>query len=70
MYVRRDDSKRKRDTPYRPEPYVVIAKKGSMVTVSNKSGTITGNSSYFKKAPTESDNQETSDDDYSDIPVG
>ena len=67
---RRDDSKRKRDTPYRHEPYVVIAKKGSMVTASNKSGTIIRNSSYFKKAPIESDSQETSDDDDSDVPVG
>ena len=24
VFVRRDDTKRKRDTPYRPEPYVVI----------------------------------------------
>jgi transposase InsO family protein len=70
VFVRRDDSKRKRDTPYRHEPYVVIAKKGSMVTASNKSGTITRNSSYFKKAPTESDSQETSDDEDSDVPVG
>ncbi len=70
VFVRRDDSKRKRDTPYRHEPYVVIAKKGSMVTASNKSGTITRNSSYFKKAPTESDSPETSDDEDSDVPVG
>ena len=41
-----------------------------MVTASNKSGTITRNSSYFKKAPTESDNPETSDDEDSDVPVG
>ena len=27
VFVRRDDTKRKRDTPYRPGPYVVIAKK-------------------------------------------
>ncbi len=36
---------------------------------SNKSGTITRNSSYFKKALTESDNQETSDDEGGDVPV-
>ena len=28
VFVRRDDSKRKRDTPYRPEPYVVISRNG------------------------------------------
>ena len=69
VFERRDDSKRKQDTPYRREPSV-IAKKGSMVTASNKSGTITRNSSYFKKAPTESDSQETSDDEDSDVPMG
>ena len=53
VFVRRDDTKRKRDTPYRPEPYVVIAKKGSMVTVRNKSGKVTRNSSFFKKASIE-----------------
>ena len=50
VFVRRDDTKRKRDTPYRHEPYVVIAKKGSMVTAGNKSGTVTRNSSFFRKA--------------------
>ena len=67
VLVRRDDMKRKRDTPYRPEPYVVIAKKGSMVTARNKSGTVTRNSSFFKKASIEI--PETSDDEDSDIPV-
>ena len=33
-----------------------------MVTGSSKSGTATQNSSYFKKAPTGSDSDETSDD--------
>ena len=28
VFVRRDDSKRKRDTPYRPEPYVVTSRNG------------------------------------------
>ena len=69
VFVRRDDSKRKRDTPYRPEPYVVISKNGSMVTASNKSGTVTRNSSYFKKAPTENVGEETSDDEDIDSPV-
>ena len=67
VFVRRDDTKRKRDTPYRPELYVIIAKKGSMVTVRNESSTITRNSSFFKKASIEI--PETSDDEDSDIPV-
>ena len=53
VFVRRDNTKRKRDTPYRPEPFVVIAKKGSIVTARNKSGTVTLNSSFFKKASIE-----------------
>ena len=69
VFVRRNDSKRKRDTPYRLEPYVVISRNGSMVTASNKSGTITRNSSYFKKAPTENVGEETSDDEDIDSPV-
>ena len=67
VFVRRDDTKRKRDTPYRPEPYVVIAKKGSMVTARNNSGKVTQNSSFPKKTSIES--PETSDDEDSDIPV-
>ena len=58
-----------RDTPYRPEPYVFFSKNGSMVTDSNKSGTITRNSSYFKKAPTENVGEETSDDEEIDSSV-
>ena len=76
VFVRRDDSKKKQDIPYRPEPYVLISRNGSMVTASNKSGTITRNSSYFKKAPTESTRvckkaptESTSDDEDIDSPV-
>ena len=69
MFVRRDDSERKRDTPYRPEPYVVISRNGSVVTASNKNGTTTRNSSYFKKASTENVGGETSDDGDIDSPV-
>ena len=61
MFVRRDDSKRKQDTVYRPEPYIVISRNGSTVTASNKSGTITWNSSYFKKALTENVSEGTID---------
>ena len=67
VFIKRDDTKRKRDTPYRPEPYVVIAKKGSMVAARNNSDTVTRNSSFFKKASIES--PETSDDEDSDILV-
>ncbi|CAB4005904.1 Transposon Ty3-I Gag-Pol poly, partial [Paramuricea clavata] len=45
VFVKRDDSKRKRDTPYRPDSYVVVQKKGSMVTARNNNATITRNSS-------------------------
>ena len=67
VFIKCDDTKRKRDTPYRPEPYVVIAKKGSMVAARNNSDTVTRNSSFFKKASIES--PETSDDEDSDILV-
>ena len=40
-----------------------------MVTASNKSGTITRNSLYFMKAPTEIVGEETSDDEGIDRPV-
>jgi hypothetical protein len=62
VFVKRDDSKRKRDTPYRPDSYVVVQKKGSMVTARNKNATITRNSSCFKKAPSDNgDDEEASD---------
>ena len=69
VFVKRDDLKRKRETPYRLEPYVVISKKGSMITASNENGTITRNSSCFKKAPARNDSEETSDDEDIDDPV-
>ena len=49
VLVRRDDNKRKSDTPYHPEPYTVTEKKGSMVTAQNADGkAVTRNSSFFK----------------------
>ena len=41
----------KLSTPYNPKPFVVEAKKGTMVTVSNGPKTITRNSSQFKVIP-------------------
>ena len=35
-------------TPYNPKPFVVEVKKGTMVTASNGSHTVTRNSSHFK----------------------
>lgn len=32
VLVKRDDSKKKSDTPYDPRPHIVVGKKGSMVT--------------------------------------
>ncbi|CAB4019434.1 Hypothetical predicted protein [Paramuricea clavata] len=62
VFVKRDDSKRKRDTPYRPDSYVVVQKKGSMVTARNDNATINRNSSCFKKAPSDNgDDEEASD---------
>lgn len=70
VFVKRDDSKRKRDTPYRPESYVVVQKKGSMVTATNNNATITRNSSCFKKAPSDNDDDgETSDEEDVNNPV-
>jgi hypothetical protein len=62
VFVKRDDSKRKRDTPYRPDSYVVVQKKGSMVTARNNKATITRNSSCFKKAPSDNGNDEEASD--------
>ena len=41
----------KLSTPYRPEPYEVIQKHGSMVTAKRGQKTITRNSSHMKKIP-------------------
>ena len=40
-----------------------------MITASNENGTITRNSSCFKKAPARNDSEETSDDEDIDDPV-
>ena len=40
-------------TPYLPEPLQVIQKKGSMITAKNSRRSITRNSSFFKKIPSQ-----------------
>ena len=41
----------KLSTPYNPQPFVVEGTKGSMITVSDGSETVTRNSSNFKVVP-------------------
>ena len=41
----------KLSTPYNPKPFVVKETKGSMITASNGSDTVTRNSSHFKVVP-------------------
>ena len=47
----KQDPSNKLDTPYKPKPYKVTSKKGSMVTAENENHKITRNSSFFKKIP-------------------
>ena len=47
----KQDQSNKLDTPYKPNPYKVTSKKGSMVTAENENHKITINSSFFKKIP-------------------
>ena len=52
VLVKRDDSKKKSDTPYDPRPRVLVEKKGSMIKAEAADGnTVTRNSSFFKSAP-------------------
>jgi len=52
VFVERDDSKKKSDTPYDPRPLIVMEKKGSMVTAQDADGIpVTRNSSFFKSVP-------------------
>jgi hypothetical protein len=41
----------KLSTPFKPEPYEIQEKKGSMVTAQNENHTVTRNASFFKKLP-------------------
>ena len=51
VVLMRQRKKNKLSTPYHPKPFVVEEKKGSMVTASNGSQTVTRNSSQFKVIP-------------------
>ena len=59
------DTTRRKTTPYEPVPYIVIDKKGSMITAERKNKSITRNSSFFKKSPRpptlEEDERETTE---------
>ena len=53
VLVRRDDSKKKSDTPYGPRPHIILEKKGAMVTAENDDGIqVKRNSSFFKSVST------------------
>ena len=59
VFVKRDDSKKKSDTPYDPRPCTVVEKKGSMVTAEDGDGVpITRNSSFFKSVPSAGEKKE------------
>ena len=51
VFFRRDDSKKKSDTPYDTRPLIVVEKKGSMVNAQDDSIPVKKNSSYFKSVP-------------------
>ena len=52
VLVKRDDSKKKSDTPYDSRPHTVVEKKGSMITAEDDDGVpVTRNSSFFKTVP-------------------
>ena len=59
VFVKRDDSKKKSDTPYDPRPCTVVEEKGSMVTAEDGDGVpITRNSSFFKSVPSAGEKKE------------
>ena len=51
VFFRRDDSKKKSDTPYDTRPLIVVEKKGSMVNAHDDSIPVKKNSSFFKSVP-------------------
>lgn len=62
VFVKRDDSKKKSDTPYDPRPHIVVGKKGSMVTAQNDDGVqVTRNSSFFKNVPVAAEENATTE---------
>lgn len=68
VLVKRDETKKKSDTPYDPKPRTVVETKGSMVTAKGADGIpVTRKSSFFKSVPVEkeefsSEEQENSAD--------
>ena len=62
VFVKRDDSKKKSDTPYDPRPHIVVEKKGSMVTTQDDDGVpVTRNSSFFKSVPVAAEENTTTE---------
>ena len=62
MFVKRDDSKKKSNTPYDSRPHIVVGKKGSMVTAQNDDGVqATRNSSFFKNVPVAAEENATTE---------
>jgi transposase InsO family protein len=51
VLVREDGKKDKMSFPFRPKPYSVINRKGSMITAENDRHTVTRNASRFKRVP-------------------
>ena len=59
MIVKRDDSKKKSDTPYDPRPHIVVEKKGSMVTAQDDDGV--PSPSFFKSVPVAAEENTTTE---------
>ena len=59
--LRKNEGKRKSDTPYDPKPFLITEKKGSKVTAERDGQQHTRNSSYFKPSPLHPDQFETDD---------
>ena len=51
IVIVKSDHASKALTPYRPNPMIIIKKKGSMITATYKDNQTTRNSSFFKKIP-------------------
>lgn len=61
VLIKNDKKQNKLSTPYRPEPFFVKEKKGTMITASSKGKDITRNASCFKKLPKHAVKQEVLD---------
>ena len=75
VFFRRDDSKKKSDTPYDTRPLIVVEKKGSMVNAQDDSIPVKKNSSFFKSVPAAAEEipnnpaDVTSAPDTADVPI-